>query len=162
MSTSSYWTTDEMAIAWKRFVQTGGFAPAELDQHISDAEDEVNGAIGGRYTVPFSGGAPPLIRTCTRLLAGFNFLRGQIINEQPSRSDWVDRLREQAKEYLDKVAEGKLTLMSGSGTVIDPVAQPGLRIWSSTKDYVPTFGVIPQTRQEIDQDRIDDEDDARD
>jgi len=162
VSVNSYATVDEIRRRIPPIIETARLQELEIEPFINDAEDEVNGWIAERYTVPFSVTMIPAgIRFATRNLATYNLLRPLIIQEDPSRSDWVDSYRERAEAFLDKVAEGKISLtVSGAAlAVVDP-GHGG--VWSSTMQYIPTASVaVDPIKQEIDPDRVEDEEDLR-
>jgi hypothetical protein len=156
MSVNSYTSPDEMKRMHPRVIETAGTTVGELDNYCQLAEDEINGALGGAYTIPFSGGAPPLIRTIAREKASYVYLRSQIFQQDGSRSPWVEAIGERADRLLQGLIEGTIKLVTGSGTLIDRITTPDTTIWSSTQDYVPTFDLRDMTEQEIDEDRLDD------
>ena len=163
MSANSYSSGDELRRMWPRVVETAGTTVGELEWHVDVAEPEVNGMLGRRYSIPFSGGTPPLVRTVTQLLASVSYLRTIYVSEDPARSDWITALDERAHKILDGLVDGTLALLTGSGTVVNPLPLAGGTIWSSTQGYQPTFtAALPMFEQEVDPDRADDERDARD
>ena len=100
MSVNSYATVDEIRRRIPPIIETARLQELEIEPFINDAEDEVNGWIAERYTVPFSVTMIPAgIRFATRNLATYNLLRPLIIQEDPSRSDWVDSYRERAEAF---------------------------------------------------------------
>ena len=114
-----------------------------------------------RRSVGFiSGSPPPLLETIVELLAGHAYLRTQITQEDPSRSDWVAQLREQAEKYLTDLVSGTLALVSGSGTIIQPTASAVDQVWSSTRDYAPTMTLADPIEQRVSPSRLQAIDDA--
>ena len=161
MGVNSYTCADEIRRRYPRLFETAGFTAGEVEAMVDDVDLQIDGMLGARYAIPFALPAPPLVRSIARDLVSYRLLRSQIIGEQPSTSDWVEKLQEKASEFLTMLAQGSLDLASGSGTVIDPTASNADRPWSSTRDYVPTFGVLPMTAQRVDPDRVEVEEDAR-
>jgi phage gp36-like protein len=158
----TYATADEIRRRYPRLFEKLNIDAGEVEAAIDDVENQIDGIVGSKYAVPFAAGAvPPLIRLIAKDLASYRTLRQRIINEQPTQSDWVETLKEDANKYLDQITEGKLQLVLAGGATVDPRADSSTTPWSSTAGYVPTFGVIPMTRQEIDPDRLEDEDNER-
>lgn len=153
----TYATADEIRRRYPRIFEQLNIDAGEVEAVIEDVENEIDGIVGSKYTVPFAAGSvPPLVRLIAKDLASFRVMRQRFINEQPNQSDWVDKLQETANKYLDQITEGKLQIVL-AGAIIDPRADSSAVPWSSTADYVPTFGVIPMTEQETDPSRLDDE-----
>jgi len=169
MSTFSYTTADELKRRWRKWIETSEKTAGDLEWHINDAEAEINGILAKRYTVPFSYSLFPVepVRTVTRLFAGHSMLRSMIIQEDPSKSDWVESIRAQGQTILDKIEEGKLDLIACADNVVSAVVIPRRKpatekIWSSTMTYVPSLDHRDATVQQVDPDRLDDEDDRAD
>lgn len=156
-----YITSKEVMAMFPPIVQTAGTTPGELEFPIQMAENEADGVLGRRYNMAvFSGSPPPLLETIVELLAGHAYLRMQITQEDPSRSDWVSQLREQAEKYLTDLVSGTLIMVSGSGTIIQPLASAVDQVWSSTREYAPTMTLADQTEQRISPSRLRDIDDT--
>ena len=169
MSTFSYTTADELRRRWRKWIETSNIAIGDLDWHINDAEAEVNGVLAKRYTVPFSFSLFPVepVRTVVRLFAGHSMLRAMIIQEDPSRSDWVEGIRAQGQAILDKLLDGSMDIIAcadsvASAKVISRLKPGAEKIWSSTSTYVPVMDHRNVIEQQIDPDRLDDEDDRAD
>ena len=155
-----YITSKEVMAMFPQIVQTAGTTPGELEFPIQLAENEADGVLGRRYNMAvFSGSPPPLLETIVDLLAAHAYLRTQITQEDPSRSDWVSQLREQAETYLTDLVSGTLVMASGSGTLIQPTASAVDQVWSSTMDYARTMTLTDPTKQRVSPSRLRDMDD---
>lgn len=161
MSVNSYATVDEIRRRYPGIIETSNLTPLEIDAHISDAEGEVNGRLARRYTIPFAPGMEP-IRTLTRDLASYSLLRSLIIQEDPSRSDWVESIRDRADKLLDALVEGKAAVVTTSGAVVGQLSTVPGGVWSSTMGYAPTMSILDSIQQEVDPDRVQDEEDKLD
>jgi hypothetical protein len=162
MSTYSYTTGSDVMKTYSRVFQTTGLTPDDLESFVEDAEVEINGLLGGKYPVPFTKCSyPPLVGNLAKRLAAYKALRSQIIMDGQSRSDWVEIIRAELMEVVTGLNNGSLKLVSGSGTLIEPAADPSGTVWSSTMDYVPTYGMGSTILQEIDPSRVDTEDARR-
>ena len=137
-----YITSKEVMAMFPPIVQTAETTPGELEFYVQLAENEADGVLGRRYNVAvFSGSPPPLLETIVDLLAAHAYLRTQITQEDPSRSDWVSQLREQGEKYLTDLVSGTLVMVSGSGTLIQPTTSAVDKIWSSTMDFYPSMDI---------------------
>jgi phage gp36-like protein len=163
MGVNSYTNADEIRRRYPRLYETIALTPGEIEAVVDDVDLEIDGVFGTRYAVPFAAGqVPPLVRMIARDRVSYRVLRQQIIQEQPSTSDWVEKLKETSDKYLDAIIDGTLQLATGSGTTVPARTRPGDKVWSSTKDYVPAFAQIDMTEQVVDQARLDDETEERD
>lgn len=141
-----------------RVVGTAGTTLGELEWHIENAEAWLDGRIGRFYNVAtFSGTAPPLVRTITRLRAGATYLQTLITLEDPSQSAWIQRMFDEANDLASELVSGTLAMVTGSGTIIAPTLPLASAMWSSTMQYVPTFNTRDFTNQRDDPNRRDDE-----
>lgn len=75
-----------------------------IDRAISDADGEINGYVGSRHTVPLST-VPDIIRKCSVDIAVKNLYQRRS-NVPEDRADAY----KQAVKFLEKVAEGKISL----------------------------------------------------
>ena len=153
-----YATADEIRRRYPRLFETLAIDAGEVEAVIEDVQHEIDGILGSKGTVPFTAGSiPPLVRLIAKDLSSYRVLRQRFINEQPSQSDWVEKLQEAANKYLDLIIEGKLSIVV-NGAIIEPRSDSSGVPWSSTAGDVPTFGTIDMTHQRVDPDRLDDED----
>lgn len=133
---------------------------SQLCKFAEDAEAEVNGMLAARFTIPISG-SPPLLQTvATKLTIGLVLSQRIFTQERLQESDWPKAFIDSARDTLDRLLEGKMTLVSSAGTVV--AARNDLsEIWSNTKDFAPTHTELEPTRHVIDPDKIQELEDAR-
>lgn len=75
-----------------------------------DAEDEVNGTIASRYTLPLTS-TPRMLKRATKLIAaGWLLTKVWSTGEEGTNKDGNDRLKK-GREILDRIATGKLGLL---------------------------------------------------
>jgi phage gp36-like protein len=133
---------------------------ASIAFYIDQAEAEINGKIAVRYTLPFSL-TPPLVETIATELSVIKILDRFFTSEAKSKNDWRDIRKKDLNGLLGGIAEGKITLINSANEII------GQRtdiqdIYSDTKDYTPTFSHLHYSLQEVDEDRLDSEEDDLD
>lgn len=133
---------------------------ASIAFYIDQAEAEINGRIAVRYTLPFSL-TPPLVETIATELSVIKILDRFFTSEAKSKNDWRDTRRKDLNSLLDGIAEGKITLINSANEIIGQRSDIQ-DIYSDTKDYTPTFNHLHYSLQEIDEDRLDDEEDDLD
>ena len=81
--------------------------------------------------------------------------------EKPSKSDWRAIRKKDLDATLDGLADGSISLVSSAGEIIAQRTDTG-GITSDTSTYKPTFDHRDETGQEVDPDRLQDEEDALD
>ena len=120
---------------------------------IAYAEAEVDARLASVYSVPFdtSSGAPMTVKDLTIDLAMLKASFGK-------SKDW-DRMNEAINDRIKMILDGKIAIIGADG---NPVTQVGDTIWGSNEDYTPIFGMGDTLDFVVDQDRVDDENDARD
>jgi phage gp36-like protein len=98
----------------------GSLDDAVISQAISDADEEIDGHLGGRMTVPLSP-VPGILKKYSVDIAIYNLFA--------RRHDSIPEIRkeryENAVKFLGKVAEGKISLGQSDPTepaVSDPIA----------------------------------------
>lgn len=102
-----------------------------VDESIDDADDEIDGYLGGRYTVPLSAPVPGMISKISVDIA--------IYNLYARRADSIPEIRKERYEnaiaFLKKVAEGRISLGSDDpSSGLDDVAYESAdRVFTSTK-----------------------------
>lgn len=139
-----------------RVVGTAGTTLGELEWHVENAEAWLDGRIGRFYnTATFSGNAPPLVRTVTRIRAEATYLQTLITLEDPSQSAWIQRMFDEANDLASELVSGTLAMVTDSGTIIAPTLPSASMIWSSTMRWIPTFNERDFIHQRDDPNKID-------
>ncbi len=95
---------------------TGEVATARVEQAISDADEEINGYLGARMSVPVSPVPESLRRLCVDLAVYNLYSRREKVPEHR-----IERYR-CAVRFLEQVALGRISLGQGDpeGTPLDP------------------------------------------
>jgi len=133
---------------------------ASIAFYINQAEAEINGRLAPQYSLPFST-TPALIETIATELSLIKVLDRFFTSEARSSNSWRDTRKKDAQNLLDGIANGSMSLINSSHTIINPRSDLH-GIVSNTSEYTPTFSHLGEGSQEIDPDRLDDETDDLD
>lgn len=163
--TLTYTTVDRMLAVEPRVGSLLSVNCGQMVIFATDAEAEVNGALGKFYDVPVvspaSGNTVPLLTSIATDIAIYRLLSRRIFTQERLQdSVWPDKFKE-AGDQLGAIKDGTMLLFDNSGTLIvdrTDIAE----VYSSTMDYVPTFTELDSTEQRVDPQKIRDERDARD
>lgn len=118
--------------------------------HIQPAENEVNARLASAYTVPFSSNNI----TAKDLTIQLVFLRTGHLKDD----NWAN-FKTYVDERFDRLLDGSEAMLTTSGDVLS--SQDATQAYHTHSGYKPVFDLGPVERQEVDQDLIDAEDDAR-
>ena len=124
---------------------------------IDQVEPIINGMLAPRYTVPFSP-VPPLIESISTEYALIKLLDRFFTQEKPSKSDWRATRKKDLDKILNGLADGSISLVNSAGEMIPQRTDTG-GISSSTSEYKPTFDHRDEIGQQVDPDRLKDEED---
>lgn len=105
-----------------------------ITKYITWADAIINGALAGKYDLPFSA-TPNLINFISTTFATFFEIKRLFGKNQSEIQEWIETYYEMAKEYLDKLASCEMALFDASGEEIETVAL----IQSNTMDRQPIF-----------------------
>lgn len=157
-----YISADQITATLPKVVATAGSEPGELEFHIEVAEDEIDGRLGRFWNMStFSGNAPPMIKTLTRLRSLHNYLYTLVTMENPSQSNWVTQPGERFDKLMENLEAGKGVLVSGSGTIIGMTPLTSDQVWSSTARYAQTMTVLDPIEQRVSRTRQQDVEDEQ-
>lgn len=153
----AYALAPDVLETWPK-LHTSGFTHLELEGVEERVRSRIDSALAHRYSVPFAtepDSTPPIIKTLT--IEGIVI---DVFNRLPNTPDWVRDLAASFSETLRQLAAGEMLVVGTTGTLVDTLGNA--RPQSTTSSYTPTFGVKPDLGEEIDPDRADSEDNARD
>ena len=123
------------------------------------AEALINAKISKKYTLPIVDSIP-LLETLATDLAIYNVLSARIsLRTDAGNHPWFQRFKN-AIDILDDIANGSLTLINSAGTVLVAATNTDA-MYSTTMDYVPTTGEIPDSLQGPDPNKVQDSLDKR-
>ena len=130
-------------------VSTDSRAATTLEAaYLIPAEAEVDARLGSRFTVPFSSNN----LTVKDLVIDMTMLRMGIYKERD------EQLRKDVDARIKALLDGTMVMVTDSGQV---AAYQVSGVINTTADYHPVFGMGPIEDMEPDDQRIDDEEDAR-
>jgi len=117
--------------------------PELIEQCIVQAESEINGHLSLVYRMPFAT-IPPLVTTLANDIAIYRLYTSRMYQSPPrdTQTPWVDRYKA-AVALLMRMSEGAMLLIGADGLPMAPAsgqAAESNQIWSTTMNYVPTFG----------------------
>lgn len=97
---------------------------------LEAATVEIDGYLGGRYTLPFTTAPAILAKLCVDIAGWLLHIR----RDAGAPAHWQKRY-ENATAFLEKVAQGKITLgaddPAGTGTADQPASSSGDRIFTT-------------------------------
>lgn len=139
-------------------------ALAALAKHIQRAEDVVKAHIVSRYDLSsfISGAVPPFLTMLTEDVASYYAIRGIKVVDGVIGNKSVTEYREAATsafELLKQLQKGEVGLVNTAGSSVSP--RTTSRFLSSTLDYAPIFELDEPDAWQVDDDRLDDVEDAR-
>lgn len=155
----AYTDADNVRKLYPHINDLSSITDTQIDFYVDQAEAELNGYLAARYALPFSA-VPPLVETLATEYAWVKLMDRMYSGEAPTKYDWKEVRRRELKELLNKLASGEIILVTTAGAAITSSA--GVGIASDTSDYTPTFNHLDPSMQEIDEDRLDDEEDVID
>jgi hypothetical protein len=144
-------------------ISTAGMTPGEVEFFIETREDEIDSRIG-RYwnTAQFSGSAPPMLKTLTKLGTAADIIASKISMEDPSVSQWCKQYNDRYDALLKALLDGEADIVTSSGTILSKTTPKSLQFWSSTKQYAPTMNILDAIDQRVSPNRIDQAQDDQD
>lgn len=148
----SYTTVSLMLVTFPELGSATTLNSLAMATFAGDAQAEVNAAIVRQYSLPL--GEIPILQTLTTEIAIYRTITRRAIPIPSARAqEWVARYAE-AREMLAKIATGEIPLVTSGGGLVAGRTDIS-EIWSTTKDYLPTFHEGPATQTPQDQDKID-------
>lgn len=131
----------------------------EIDDKIADVQARIDAKLARRYAVPFATDAsslPPVIKTITKNLTLIDIYR----QGRQKFPDWMDSLKTEISELLDSIADGETTLVLSDGTILAQTIPDAFgQVEHNLENYVPTMNMLDWETQQVDSDRLDDEED---
>jgi phage gp36-like protein len=132
--------------------------------HITDALGQAQAYIDAKivkaYALPLAVEVPLLQTLCTDLGIYRLLTRRLYTSERLQQSPWPDRYKE-ALAILDEIAAGEIPLVDSSGQLVEGRTDVA-EVYSTNKNYVPTFSELPTGDHYIDSNKLEDEASRRD
>ena len=155
----SYTTVSLMFVTLPDLGSVTTLTSLQLATFAGQGEALINAKISPMYSLPLTAEVPILQAVATDI-AIYNVLTRRLFtSKQLETSPWPDRYKE-SMGILDKIADGTIPLVDSSGTVLSGRTDQA-EVYSTTKNYVPTFWEGPTEDHIQDADKIDDEADRR-
>jgi phage gp36-like protein len=152
-----YTNAQELELLFPKIISTS-LTKADINEiFVTKAEADIDAAVSGRYTLPFSS-TPPLVRNIAQDLTMYYVARRMYTQNAKDKNDWVDDFRANAFDILDKIREGEINLITSSKEIISTRTDQ-VQIWSDasdTTDYNPTMDERDQILQRVDPRLLDD------
>ena len=127
-------------------------AAAADSNFIAPAERELEARFAGRFALPFSSNNMAI----RDLAVDAVFLKANATHvEEEGR---MAPLRKAFETAVQELISGQRQMVTDSADLIASAGEP---VWSTNEDYTPVFGMGDAAHEEVDPDRIDDEQDAR-
>lgn len=128
---------------------------AIIEQHITRADNIINGMIAQRYNVSgFTTSVPPLLKTISEDITSYFSYRSFFSGDNQNFNEWTDEYKA-AMESLKKIREGDLDLVNSTGSLLPEVESSSVdRIESTTQDYQPFFDEDGVTDWAVDDDKL--------
>ena len=104
-------------------------------------QSRVDAALGRKYTVPLSSNIP-LVVQLNVLYARHAFFAAR------TRAEDAKELGKLIDSIISDVVSGNVPLLDSSGVTIDP-SNAGAVPWSNTMGHPPTFNTLPEERQRV-------------
>ena len=128
-----------------------------MAQYAGDVEAEINGRIATRYALPLAAECPILTAIATRETI-YRIAVQRALVQFPPAQQGAHPLQVQHRDdqkLLDLIASGSIKLVDASGAQISADVTQA-EIYSTTKDYLPTFHEGSWAEMIQDPDKLDD------
>ena len=140
-------------------VETAKLTDQDMEFYIGFAEAEVDGRLAKRYALPLTE-VPAIIKDVSTELALIKIIDRFFTSQAQDENEQRNVRKDELDELLAGISSGTLCLVNSDGIVL--AAVEGLvGITSDTSKYTPTFGVGEAINEEVDPDRVEDENDDR-
>ncbi len=147
-----YINWDDVNERYNRLGMAGKGAKGINSAYIVYAEAQIEGALAKAYTVPFSSNNTTIRDLC---------IDATIIKAGSGISDTkIQAIKTDLTQRINDLLNGVSLMVTDSGDVLGPSSTLH-GAWSTTKDYHPTFGMLPAYDLSVSSERLDDEVDAR-
>ena len=136
----SYTSVSRVHSAFPMITSVSNISSGVVAQFAGDVEAEINGRISTRYALPLTVECPILTAIATRE-AIYRIAVQRALVQFPPAQQGAHPMQVQHRDdqkLLDLIASGSIKLVDSSGAqILADVTQA--EIYSTTKDYLPTF-----------------------
>ena len=153
----TYTTVTRINSAFPAITSITNINSAIVCQYATDVEAEIDAVISKRYALPLTVTCPILVAIATREAIYRIAVQRALIQFPPAQQGKapLQVQHEDDQKLLDKIADGKIQLVSSSGAVV-AADLTQIEIYSTTKGYLPTFHEGDWTDMVRDQNKLDD------
>lgn len=138
MNTASlYVTVSDVINRYPPVQSVSAVTSAQVAEAIAYEQSVVDARLGARYAVPFA--APPaIVQTIVGDMAIYRLLTTRVLLKEQREGEWTNAWT-RTMRLLDDIANGSLTLLSDSGTVLGLSARAAGELWSNSATSTPVF-----------------------
>lgn len=128
---------------------------AIVAQYAGDVEAQINAVISKRYALPLTVESPILIAIATREAIYRICVQRALIHFPPAQQGQhpMQAQHKEDQDLLKQIADGAIQLVDASGAAVS-FDTSQIEVFSTTKNYQPTFHEGPWTDQVQDPDKI--------
>ncbi len=151
-----YTSVTRINSAFPAITSVSNINSAIVSQYATDVEAEIDALISKRYVLPLTVSCPILTAIATRETI-YRIAVQRALIQFPSAQQGKAPLQvqhEDDQKLLDKIAEGKIQLVSNAGVVV-AADLTQMEIYSTTMSYMPTFHEGDWGNMVIDPDKLD-------
>lgn len=153
----SYTSVSRINSAFPALGSISNITSAIFAQFASDVEAEINARISSRYVLPLTVECPILTAIATREAIYRTVVQRALVQFPPAQQGQhpLQIQHSDDQKLLKALADGDIQLVTSSGGVV-AVDTTQMEIYSTTKDYLPTFHEGALTDMIQDQNKLDD------
>jgi len=157
VSVVSYTSVERINQAFPSISSVSNINSAVVAQYAESVEAEINAKIVKRYVLPLTAVCPILTAIATRETIYRIAVQRALVHFPPAQQGQHPMLTQHKddQKLLDQIAGGEVQLIDAVGAAVTPNTTD-VEVYSTTKDYVPTFHEGPWVDTVQDQNKLDD------
>jgi len=159
----SYTSVARVNSAFPAISSVSNITSGVVHQYAGDVESEINAMISKRYALPLTADVPLLTAIATRETIYRIAVQRALVQFPPAQQGQHPMLTQHRddQKLMERIMNGEIQLTSDVGAVVAAdITQ--LEVYSTTKDYLPTFHEGDWGSMIQDSDKLDDIDADRD
>lgn len=136
----SYTSVERINQAFPAISSVSNINSAVVAQYAESVEAEINAKIAKRYTLPLTVQSPLLVAIATRETIYRIAVQRALVQFPPAQQGKhpMQTQHTDDQKLLEQIAAGEVTLINSGGVVV-AANTADVEVFSTTKDYVPTF-----------------------
>lgn len=153
----SYTSVSRINSAFPMIHSVSNITSVVVAQYAGDVEAEINALISKRYALPLTVECPILTAIATREAIYRIAIQRALVQFPPAQQGQHPMLTQHRddQKLLDRIATGDIQLVDNAGAVIAGDTSQ-VEVYSTTKDYLPTFHEGDWGDMVQDEDKLDD------